>query len=156
MARGGGVTGPCPPHRAVANVDLVEHLPPARLAFRFTPTTVRALVPAGVPGTYLLLKGHVPVYVGRSDTCLRTRLTTHNHLDLATHVLWESAKDAWQAFDLEAWWWHSRRPIMNIIHPATPAGATRPCPFCAPPLMHGHDDIINLSTSNSAQTRSNS
>lgn len=116
-------------------VEFVASVPPARLAFRLTPPTVRALVPSGTPGTYLLLRGDVPLYVGRSDTCLQSRLVNHNHLSAATHVLWEPAREAWTAFCLEAWWWHRHKnTLINKIHPARPIGRG-PCPFC--------DDQIN-------------
>ncbi|VEG40466.1 Uncharacterised protein [Mycolicibacterium flavescens] len=118
--------------QAWPEVVLIAATPPARLAFQLNPRTVRSLIPAGTPGTYLLLQGERPVYVGRSDRCLRARLATHNHLHHATHVTWETARDAWGAFLLEAWWWHQHSDtLINKIHPAAPTGQG-PCPFCEP------------------------
>ena len=124
-------------------VVFVEDVSPSRLAFRMTPATVRALVPSGVPGTYLLLSAETPVYVGRSDKCLQSRLASHNHLEVATHVLWEPAKDPWQAFLLESWWWHRHSPYLNRIHPATPSGGQRRCPFCEPGISLGLKEALS-------------
>lgn len=48
----------------------------------FLPGVVRAIVDAGRPGTYVLGTGSdfEAGYVGRSDTCVRSRLASHNHL----------------------------------------------------------------------------
>lgn len=105
--------------------------PAARMAFRLRPATIRAMLPRRVPGTYLLLAGTTPVYVGRSDVCLRTRLSRHNHLSKASHVLWEPARTPGEAFALEAFWFHRHhKSLINKAHPAPPRGSRMPCPFC--------------------------
>ncbi|MEX5268882.1 GIY-YIG nuclease family protein [Kocuria sabuli] len=121
--------------RLAPEAYLVEGPAAARLAFRFTPATVRALVPARICGTYLLLDGENPVYVGRSDACLRTRLASHNHRSSATHVLWEPARSPKNAYLLEAHWFHQHDLQLNQIHPASPAGQSLSCPFCDPLLI---------------------
>ena len=114
--------------------------PSARIAFRCAPRTVRAMLPQNLIGAYLLLRGRVPVYVGRSDTCLRTRLSTHNHLGPATHVTWEATRTPVAAFHLESFWYHRHhRSLLNRIHPAAPAHTGGTCPFCLddrPALRH--------------------
>ncbi len=123
-------------------VVLIAAAPPARLAFRMTPRTIRALIPVATPGTYLLLSGRVPVYVGRSDRCLQTRLAAHNHLHTVSHVVWEPARDQWAAFCLEAWWWHQHKDsLINKIHPAVPNGRG-PCPFCDAQTVAGLTNTI--------------
>jgi hypothetical protein len=111
---------------------LLAERPPARMAFQLKPATIKALVPGRVPGTYLLLAGSKPIYVGRSDTCLRTRLARHNHLSKASHVLWEPASTSATAFALEAFWFHKHSDsLLNKVHPASPRGQRMKCPFCS-------------------------
>jgi hypothetical protein len=109
----------------------------ARLAFPFVPGVLRALIPDGVVGTYLLLREGAPVYVGRSDTCLRRRLASHNHIGRATHVSWEVCRSATNAYVTEAHWFHRLAEVpghhpLNSVHPALPAGSAMACPFCPP------------------------
>jgi hypothetical protein len=109
-----------------------------RLAFRFDPTVIRKHVPAGVVGSYLLLQDAKPIYVGRSDTCLRHRLQQHPLLGLASHVAWEVTKSAERAFLVEAGWFHEIKEgqqALNQIHPAKPNGSMIECPFCGPTLQ---------------------
>jgi hypothetical protein len=106
-----------------------------RMAFKFVPQLVRALLPRATTGTYILTDGPKPIYVGRSDRCLRTRLAGHPLQQSATHFIWEPCDTAAKAFLLECSWYHSLRlevPLINQIHPATPAGNNFPCPFCGP------------------------
>lgn len=105
----------------------------ARLAFRFTPAAIRLCIPCQVVGSYLLLDDRHPVYIGRSDTCLRRRLESHPLLGAATHVVWEAASTPDKAFLSEAFWFHELRRhhlVINLVHPARPAGSDRNCPYC--------------------------
>lgn len=105
--------------------------PPRRLAFTLAPDTLRELIPPRTIGAYLLLDGMVPIYVGRSDHCLRDRLSTHNHRHLATHVLWQPTRTRLEAYLLEAFWFHGHRAsLINKIHPGAPTDSGRACPFC--------------------------
>jgi hypothetical protein len=45
-------------------------VPHHRLALPAHSNWIRALVPSGHPGAYLLLRDNTPIYVGRSDYCL--------------------------------------------------------------------------------------
>ncbi len=105
-----------------------------RYAFRFDSNVVRAMLPAGVIGAYLLLRRNAPVYIGRSDHCLRSRLANHPMLGRATHVAWEPCRGPFQAFCLEAFWYHRILTLdqhKNLVHPARPAHDERGCPFCS-------------------------
>lgn len=106
----------------------------ARLAFRFTPATIRLHIPRRVPGSYLLLDCGRAVYIGRSDSCLRRRLEAHPLLAAATHVAWEAATSPERSFLNEAFWFHELRSdprVLNRAHPARPAGSTQGCPYCS-------------------------
>lgn len=108
--------------------------PHHRLALPADPAWIRVLVPKGYAGAYLLLQGHTPIYVGRSDCCLRRRLCQHEKLAEASHLVWEPCHDPLRAFYLEAFWYDqlNHLPSMrNQIHPARPDGRDEPCPFCS-------------------------
>jgi hypothetical protein len=106
----------------------------ARFAFVATPAVLRALVAQGKPGAYTLLQMGLPIYVGRSDHCLQTRLVGHPLLPVATHVAWQTCSSPLEAYRLESAWFHQLRAapsLINKIHPARPAGADFNCPFCS-------------------------
>jgi hypothetical protein len=116
-------------HRPV----LIQESSASRLALRFRPRIVQAVVPARAIGAYLLLLGEHPLYIGRSDRCVRTRLCDHPLLWVATHFVWEPCRDAVAAFLLESLWFHrlaGEPGGLNIVHPSTPAGSGMSCPFC--------------------------
>lgn len=109
------------------------------LAFRFTRASVQTLLPRGVPGAYILLRARegadaTPIYVGRSDTCLQTRLTGHPHKRHATHFIFAPTGTAKRAFWLEAALYHQLNTddmqILNQVHPASPQNSGLTCPFC--------------------------
>ncbi|MEU6812978.1 hypothetical protein ABZ920_29160 [Streptomyces sp. NPDC046831] len=95
-------------------------------------------IPAKTIGAYVLLRHDqqqaVPLYIGRSDTCLRRRLAYHPLRGHATHFVAAPTRNHHQAFAIESAWYHRYRaagtPIANQIHPASPAGTGRRCPFC--------------------------
>ncbi|WP_307813044.1 GIY-YIG nuclease family protein [Planomonospora parontospora] len=102
-----------------------------RFVFRLTPPAIRAMMPERCIGVYILFRNDTPIYVGRSDHCLRRRLSTHNHLQEATHVAWEFTPTVQQAYVLEAHLFHQHRDhLINKIHPALPEGSSISCPFC--------------------------
>lgn len=116
---------------------------PARMGLRFSAPVIRATVPAQCPGAYCLFRGADPVYVGRSDHCVRTRLSVHPLLGFASHFTWTPTSTPWTAFLNESAWWHAlnfKPEVRNQIHPARPVGITRTCPFCnvgdGPALAH--------------------
>lgn len=105
-----------------------------QLAFVAAPAVLRALLPADKPGVYMLLRMGVPFYVGRSDTCIQTRVADHPLLATATHVAWGACATPLEAYRLESAWFHTLRlssELTNKIHPAHPAGQSSSCPFCS-------------------------
>jgi hypothetical protein len=107
---------------------------PKQFAFLAAPTVVRAFVPAGMPGVYMLLRAYAPFYVGRSDKCVQTRLANHPMLSLATHVAWEPCANALHAYRLESAWFHALQfstQLTTRIHPAHPTREASNCPFCS-------------------------
>lgn len=107
--------------------------PVGRLAIPMDPALIRAFIPVGTVGTYLLLQGEQPIYVGRSDHCLRTRLVNHELASEASHVTFSPCRTAHDAFSIEADWYHRLADMegaRNAIHPARPAGSRVPCPSC--------------------------
>ena len=104
-----------------------------RVAIRLKPDVVGAHLPPGVTGSYLLYHGLTPVYVGRSDTCLRRRLMEHPLRRIASHVAWEPTISEDRAFLVESFWFHQLElgPYhLNVIHPARPTASHRVCPYC--------------------------
>lgn len=104
-----------------------------RSGFRFEPTVLRAVIPPAAVGTYCLLVGERPIYIGRSDRCVQARLCRHDLAGKATHFMWEPAQSPWHAFCHESYWWHRLEEfpgLTNLIHPGRPTESDRGCPFC--------------------------
>ena len=119
-----------------------------RFAFRFNSETVKTLIPNDVLGVYLLLLEGESVYVGRSDTCLRTRLAYHPHLRHASHFTYEICRSAYRAFYLESYWFHrlqrdAPQQFLNCIHPAKPQNFSRHCPFCIPNDSKAFEHVLS-------------
>lgn len=105
-----------------------------RTAVPADPAWIRAMLPPGVVGAYILLDGSSPFYVGRSDSCLAGRLVHHEYLAEASHVFWEVCRDSVRAFHCESFWYDrsgGSHRLRNRIHPARPAGHSGGCPFCS-------------------------
>lgn len=101
----------------------------------FVPEVIRNIVKADFPGVYVLgndKNGFDYGYVGRSDSCLRSRLLTHNHLYEYEYFIFTYTKTPQQAFWLESQWWHNCKEsgVGNLIHPASPHGSGLECPYC--------------------------
>ena len=93
----------------------------ARAAISLWPSLIRGTVPRGALGAYCIYRGRVPVYVGRSDRCVRARLLAHAASRRGTHFVWEVAPTARAAFVLESLWYHrllDRKEATNLVHPA--------------------------------------
>ncbi len=104
-----------------------------RFAFPFVPKMVRAMIPTEMIGAYLLISNGTPVYIGRSDHCVQSRLSKHPLLGCVSHFVWEPCQSSLRAFYLEAFWFHKLQnsfDLLNTIHPARPLGFDHPCPFC--------------------------
>ena len=109
-------------------------------AWLFLPYVVRALVPPGVTGVYLLGRvaaecgAFIPRYVGRSDSDIRQRLSGHEKLALTTHFCVQLCGSPEEAFMRECFYWHALRDealLFNTIHPDSPGQAGLQCPYCS-------------------------
>lgn len=99
--------------------------------FKLEPWLVRALIPPGKVGTYLLYRSGRPIYTGRSDEDLRNRLVTHAQTKRADYFGFTTYPDADRAFDMECALFHAlRHTSTNLIHPASPKGSQRSCIIC--------------------------
>jgi hypothetical protein len=119
----------------------------APMSFPLADGWIRGLLPPGTLGAYVLLAGSQPLYVGRSDTCLASRLRAHELGDVATHVAWKICLSTGSAFHAESHWYHClgrHWQLMNRVHPARPWGWRGPCPFCGTELEHAHQAIAAL------------
>lgn len=111
----------------------MPHSPGRAVALPLRAGWTTTLLPAGLPGVYLLLLGARPRYVGRSDTCLAGRLAAHRDRDDVTHVAWSVCAGPTQAFRAECYWYHRMAGapgLLNRMHPAAPRGLHLGCPFC--------------------------
>lgn len=104
----------------------------------FLPERIRQVVEPDRPGVYALgdvENGGLQVkYIGRSDSCVMTRLLTHNYLYAFSYFFVQYARSPEEAFRLESRWWHSCReagvPLYNRVHPDAPANSGALCPYC--------------------------
>lgn len=99
------------------------------------PEVVKQVVVPACPGAYALghagPDGFLVGYVGRSDTCLRSRLLSHNYLWHFEYFLFRYAANSEAAFHLECEFWHAyRKQLCNVIHPAVPTGSNASCRYC--------------------------
>jgi len=102
-----------------------------RRAYRLAPWLVRALIPPGVTGTYVLLANGHAIYTGRSDTDLRRRLVEHARAGRGEFFDFDAHAHRRAAFVTECAAYHALGAgLENRIHPASPAGTGDDCPFC--------------------------
>ncbi len=103
----------------------------------FLPDVIRGVVSPGRSGAYLL--GYSDrgafriVYVGRSDSCLRTRLLGHELMYEVEYMVFRYTANVREAFLHECEYWHAcadSPELVNRVHPATPRDDPRPCPYC--------------------------
>ncbi len=111
-----------------------------RRLYRLRPWLVRALIPPGHAGSYVLYVGSgagvQPRYNGRSDHDLAARLTTHARAERGEYFSYHVHRDAATAYLAECTAFHLRGDAWaNVIHPAAPRGAAAACPFCT---VRGH------------------
>lgn len=110
---------------------MFEH--PQRRLYRLSPWLVRALIPVDYIGTYSLyrFREKEPIYVGRSDTCLRNRLLRHAHTKRADYFDYDIQWTLEKCFIAECSAYHALLDkIDNLIHPAPPKRLQIKCPFC--------------------------
>lgn len=100
---------------------------------RLRPWLVRALIPEGLTGTYVLFKDGEAEYIGRSDSCLRRRLLVHAYRRRAHYFRYEVHNHAVDSFGMECALFHAPpgARLSNRLHPASPQGSAARCPFCA-------------------------
>jgi hypothetical protein len=94
---------------------------------------IHAVIPVAIKGVYVLLDSQKPVYVGRSDVCLRNRLDAHARCKFGTHFMWQPVLSTLAGYYLEAYLFHKYSPlyrVRNRIHPDIPSGELATCPFC--------------------------
>jgi hypothetical protein len=104
--------------------------------YKFVPWMVRALIPGGYIGTYVLYSCVdgliVPVYIGRSDRDLQRRLVNHPYLYKVDFFEYYTFDTAEKSFLSEAALYHCfKEELFNFIHPASPAFSNLNCPFCS-------------------------
>ncbi len=101
-------------------------------AISYSTSLIRSLIPSGVSGAYVLIKNGLPFYVGRSDTCLMSRLCSHNYMFEATHVYWEVCGTVVRSYHQECYWYTvflEKYSLKNKIKPARPIGVEKESPF---------------------------
>lgn len=72
-------------------------------------------------------------YVGRSDSCVRTRLANHAGSTSYRHFMFSYATSPKAAFEKECWNYHDfgeTDALDNLVHPRRPDGASWKCPVC--------------------------
>jgi hypothetical protein len=100
-------------------------------SFRLAPWVVRALIPEGYIGTYVLYRYGAPHYIGRSDVCVRRRLLEHCASVRGEYFTYDVHSFADQAFTAECSLFHALRPqLTNVLHPDRPNYSQAVCPFC--------------------------
>lgn len=121
-----------------------------RRIYRLRPWLIRALIPPGRPGSYVLYlqrrRSLQPHYNGRSDHDVATRLSAHARANRGDYFSFDVHPDARTAYLAECAGYHLRgEEAINRIHPAAPRGTPTRCPFCLAGSRVGK--ISNPSTS---------
>ena len=105
--------------------------------YRLAGWLIRALIPVGVIGTYVLWTRDRPFYIGRSDTDLRRRLTQHAAIYRDAYFSYDLHWDAREAFAVECSLFHAMAgSLANLVHPAQPHHKPATCPFCRDEWTH--------------------
>lgn len=103
--------------------------------YRLQSWLVRALIPEGQVGSYILYRSGNPIYVGRSDTDLRRRLVQHAAAGTNEYFRYDVHLSATHAFRAECSLYHAvDRPLANRIHPDAPDYLDIECAFCSTSL----------------------
>jgi hypothetical protein len=106
-----------------------------RRRYRLQPWLVRALIPPGAVGTYVLYRGEEPVYVGRSDRNLQQRLLQHAAYCRGEYFGYDVHWHPLAAFEVECSLYHALRlSLENVLHPDHPDYLEADCPFCVETL----------------------
>ncbi|MFJ6522575.1 GIY-YIG nuclease family protein [Streptomyces filamentosus] len=122
-------------------------------SFRLTPWVVRALIPEGYIGTYVLYRHGAPHYIGRSDTCVRRRLLKHCASARGEYFTYDVHFSADQAFTAECSLFHALRPqLTNILHPDRPNFSQAICLFCPATLRAVRQQRLTIPAPKTAST----
>lgn len=99
---------------------------------RLRPWLIRALIPPGVVGSYVLYTTTgLPRYVGRSDTDIRRRLLRHCTDQRGAYFTYDVHNNPVSAYDMECAMFHALSPqLTNRIHPDRPDFHETSCVFC--------------------------
>jgi hypothetical protein len=114
--------------------------------YRLKSWFIRSLVPEGAPGAYVLWTPTMPVYVGRSDTCLRRRLLEHarsfpDFMYFTYNVTWRPQ----DAFVVECSLFHALGDTtLNLSHPQRARASDHPCGFCLDTISAIQKDRLAL------------
>jgi hypothetical protein len=104
--------------------------------FRLSPWLVRALIPDGVIGVYVLWSPTAPVYVGRSDTSLRRRLLEHARTWPDVFFTFDVAFSPEDAYRMECCLFHALADrTTNIDHPQRVTSDDAGCDICPNTLL---------------------
>lgn len=105
------------------------------------PWLIRAMIPAGTIGTYTLWDDGKPIYIGRSDTCLRRRLIEHaSKRPAGLYFTFDVSRSPQDAYAMECSLFHAiGDDTTNIDHPPRANHEDPACPFCRESL----DTILN-------------
>lgn len=100
--------------------------------YLLTPWLVRVMLPEHTIGTYTLWSPDAPIYIGRSDTCLRRRLIEHTATwPKGTRFTFDVSRTVQDAFAMECSLFHALGDsTANIDHPPRANRADPACPFC--------------------------
>lgn len=110
--------------------------------YRLWPWLVRALIPEGLPGTYVLWEVSNPFYVGRSDTSLQRRLLEHALNWPVAYFTFDIAQTPGLAFDMECSLFHALgEQTINRRHPHR-STIRSTCSFCTTTLQNVREDRL--------------
>lgn len=100
--------------------------------YLLTPWLIRAMIPEGTIGTYTLWSADAPIYIGRSDTCLRRRLLEHAAVRADdVRFTFDVSRSIQDAFAMECSLFHALGDVTsNIDHPPRARRTDPACPFC--------------------------
>ncbi|MFB4293447.1 GIY-YIG nuclease family protein [Nonomuraea sp. ATR24] len=115
--------------------------------YRLKPWLIRALIPEGVMGSYVLWGPAAPVYVGRSETSLRRRLIEHSQNWPNSFFTYDVAFTAQNAYTMECSLFHALGDrTTNVDHPQRSAASDPGCPFCLDTLKEIRSNRLRLKT----------
>jgi hypothetical protein len=96
-------------------------------------------------GSYVLYSHRAPIYVGRSDFDVQSRLLDHAGVRRADYFSYQVHPSPEHAYRSECSLFHAISDgLTNIIHPDSPNGSSAVCEFCVKQLAEARDHRINF------------